>query len=187
MDLPGVDTGLAGRDGAGAGTMPAITGAGTCVPDTGDGVPVPGAARARACGSLSRGRGLVAGCRGPDRRGLRPGSRRRCRAAAGRIWPGRPGIAALPGTRGRDGRATSCDLGVLRLGELALASGDPSRAVALAKQASDHFATLGIRPGELQALTILSHASAALGDLAAADAAAKRAAGHTDAEPGSEP
>jgi tetratricopeptide (TPR) repeat protein len=61
------------------------------------------------------------------------------------------------------------------LGELALADGDPEQAVVFGRQASDLFRAIGAVLHDARALTLLGHAHAALGDVAAADAASAEA------------
>jgi hypothetical protein len=65
---------------------------------------------------------------------------------------------------------------LLRLGDLALASGDPGQGVVLARQASAAFGDMRASLAEARALTLLSEAHAALGDSAAADTASAQAA-----------
>jgi DNA-binding SARP family transcriptional activator/tetratricopeptide (TPR) repeat protein len=73
------------------------------------------------------------------------------------------------------------------LGELALASGDPGQAVVLAEQAASASRDLGEPLEEVQALTLLSDAHAALGDSAAAGAASALAAALRANLPGDAP
>jgi DNA-binding SARP family transcriptional activator/tetratricopeptide (TPR) repeat protein len=73
------------------------------------------------------------------------------------------------------------------LGELALASGDPGQAVVLADQAAGASRDLGEPLEEVQALTLLSDAHAALGDSAAAGAASALAAALRANPPGDAP
>jgi Tfp pilus assembly protein PilF len=62
------------------------------------------------------------------------------------------------------------------LSELALASGDPGQAAALAGQAACACRELGALPDEARALALLGHVHTALGDNAAANSASARAA-----------
>jgi DNA-binding SARP family transcriptional activator/tetratricopeptide (TPR) repeat protein len=79
-------------------------------------------------------------------------------------------LAGTAGARLAEARA------LLGLTELALISGDPAQAVILGRQASEVFLGLGTVADEVQTLTLLGNAHAALGDIGAAEAASAEAA-----------
>lgn len=64
----------------------------------------------------------------------------------------------------------------LGLSELALASGDPEKAVIVARQASQVFRDIGAQLYEMRVLALLGKAHAVLGDVEAADAASTESA-----------
>jgi hypothetical protein len=64
---------------------------------------------------------------------------------------------------------------LLGLSELALTSKDPRRAVVLGERASGVFREIGAPLYDMQALSLLSNAHAALGDSDAAKAASEKA------------
>jgi hypothetical protein len=65
---------------------------------------------------------------------------------------------------------------MLGLSELALASGDPERAVVVARQASQVFRDMGAQLYDVRVLALLGEAHAVLGDVEAADAASAESA-----------